>query len=381
MITRPFWVDKITEAWKTRSIVWLSGVRRVGKTSIAKMFPEALYLNCDLPSTARQLSDPEFFFKTNKKASIIIFDEIHRLDDPSTILKIAADEFPKIRVLATGSSTLHATRKFRDSLTGRKNTIYLCPVLWDECLHNFNVHMLDTRLLHGGLPELLMTKKQDFSFFSEWLDSFYARDIAELFGVRDRSGFLNLLKLLFYQSGGLTDITKLAAESGLSRQTVKTHIEAMSIAHALFPVTPFHGGGRREIVRRPKIYAFDTGIIAYVRGWESLRSEERGILWEHLVLDTIRATGPAKTISYWRDKSNREIDFVIRHNRNRVDTIECTIDLDRFNEKNLFAFRMIYPDGINWLVSPKVEKTYTKRFADMEVRFISTQHILDGCLR
>jgi predicted AAA+ superfamily ATPase len=380
MIKRPFWLKKVEEAWNTRSIIWLSGVRRVGKTSIAKMFPDALYLNCDLPSTARQLSDPEFFFKTNKKATIIIFDEIHRLDDPSNILKIAADEFPKLRILATGSSTLHATKKFRDSLTGRKNTIYLCPVLWDECIQDFNVQSLDKRLLHGGLPELLITTKQDFSFFSEWIDSFYARDIAELFGVRDRSGFLNLLKLIFYQSGGLTDISKLASETGLSRHTVKAHIEAMSIAHAIFSVTPFHGGGRREIVRRPKIYAFDTGIIAYIRGWESLRSEERGILWEHLVLDTIRAAIPAKTVNYWRDKSDREIDFVIRQNRNRVDTIECKIDPDRFDEKNLLAFRTIYPEGINWLISPKVEKMYAKKYEDMEVRFISTQHILDGCL-
>lgn len=134
---------------------------------------------------------------------MIVLDEIHRLNDPSSTLKIAADVFPLLRILATGSSTLQATRKFRDTLTGRKWTLYLSPVLWDECLQHFGVHDLDKRLLHGGLPEPLLSETKNPDFFTEWVDSYYARDIAELFGVRDRSGFLNLLKLLLYQSGGL----------------------------------------------------------------------------------------------------------------------------------------------------------------------------------
>ncbi len=133
MIIRNFWINKIREAWKVRPVVWLSGVRRVGKTTLSKMLDEIMYLNCDLPSTWRRLQDPESFFKSLKKKEIVVFDEIHRLDDPSNLLKIAADEYPDLRILATGSSTLAATKKFRDSLTGRKHTIYLSPVLWQEC--------------------------------------------------------------------------------------------------------------------------------------------------------------------------------------------------------------------------------------------------------
>jgi predicted AAA+ superfamily ATPase len=380
MIKRPFWLKQIDTLWRRRSIVWLSGVRRVGKTSLAKMIPNGIYLNCDLSSTARDLEDPEFFFKSHKKNSIIILDEVHRISDPSNVLKIASDAFPSLRVLATGSSTLHATKKFRDTLTGRKYTLYLTPVLWDECLQNFEVHDLDKRLLHGGLPEPLLLESKNPDFFAEWMDSYYARDIAELFSVRDRAGFINLLKLLLLQSGGLADITKLASEVGLSRLTVKAHIEAMTIAHAIFPIPPFHGGGRREIIRRRKIYAFDTGFVTFVRGWNSLRDEDRGGLWEHLVLDTLRAAGFSNKINYWRDKSGREIDFVLRAGRNHIDTIECKIDPDRFDMDNLEEFRKLYPNGNNWLVSPKVDKTYTRRFGRREVRFISTSYILENQL-
>jgi uncharacterized protein len=64
MINRPFWTDRIVRAWETRSIVWLSGVRRVGKTSLARLLPDAIVLNCDLPSTQRQLEDPESYLRT-----------------------------------------------------------------------------------------------------------------------------------------------------------------------------------------------------------------------------------------------------------------------------------------------------------------------------
>ena len=142
----------------------------------------------------------------------MIFDEVHRLQDPSALLKIAADEHQGLRVLATGSSTLAATRKFRDSLTGRKAVLHLCPVPWHECAA-FGVRNLDRRLLHGGLPEPLLAATKDPAFFAEWVDSFYARDILELFGVRNREGFLTLFRLLLRRSGGQPDIGTLSSLS------------------------------------------------------------------------------------------------------------------------------------------------------------------------
>ena len=239
MIKRPYWIQRIEQAWKKRPIVWLSGVRRVGKTTLAKMFPRAIFQNCDLPSVSRRLEDPELFYDSLAPGTIVVFDEIHRLKDPSRLLKIAADDYSQLKILATGSSTLAATQKFRDSLTGRKQMICLPPVLWRECQDDFGIKDLDRRLLQGGLPESLLSSKNDLHFFSEWLDSFYARDIQELFGIRNRSGFMGLLQLLLRQSGGLIDYTNLSRLSDLSRPTVKSHIEALSIAHALFLLSPF----------------------------------------------------------------------------------------------------------------------------------------------
>ena len=129
MINRPFWIDTIENAWKKRPIVWLAGARRVGKTTLTKMLKDTTYMNCDLPSNHRKLEDPESFYESVKSDWVIAFDEVQKLEDPSRILKIGADEYPGIKILATGSSTLDARRKFSDSLTGRKSVIYLYRIV------------------------------------------------------------------------------------------------------------------------------------------------------------------------------------------------------------------------------------------------------------
>ena len=361
MINRNIWLKQLQNGWSRRSIVWLSGVRRVGKTTLARMLPDAVYLNCDLPSVHRTLEEPELFLDSRDPDRVLILDEVHRLDDPSRLLKIAADEYLHLRILATGSSTLAATRKFRDSLTGRKQAIHLCPVLWEECEDSFAVRDLDRRLLYGGLPEALLAAGKDPDFYNEWLDSFYARDVLELFGIRNRQGFLSLFRLLLRQSGGQLDYSRLSSLSEQSRPTVKSHVEALQVAHAVFLLSPFHGGGKREIVSRPKCYAFDTGFVTFEKGWDSIREDDRGLLWEHLVLDALRFQHADKDIFYWQDKSRREVDFVVRHTRDRVDAIECKINPDRFNSGSVETFRSIYPHGENYIVLPHLKSAYRIR--------------------
>jgi len=366
MVHRPYWLDRIRTAWRRRTIVWLAGVRRAGKTTLARMLPDAVYLNCDLPSVGRRLEDPELFYRSQAPGSLLVLDEVHRLGDPSRTLKVAADAFPRLRILATGSSTLAATRKFRDTLTGRKTVLLLPPVLWTEC-EAFGVRDLDRRLRHWGLPELLLSRTIDDSFFAEWMDSFYARDIQELFGIRERTGFLNLLRVMLRQSGGLVDYSALSHECDLSRPTVKAHLEALTVACALYPLPPFHGGGRRELVRRPKAYGFDTGFVCFVRGWHEIRDADRGVLWEHLVLDVLRAATGGEGLFYWRDKSGREVDFVVRKGR-EVHVVECKISPDGFNAEALAIFRGLYPKGRNFLVCPGVGEPYERRVGGLVMR-------------
>lgn len=375
MIQRTHWIQKIQELWQQRGIVWLSGVRRVGKTVLCGQIEEGRYFNCDLPSTQRQMADPEFFLSQQPDDATIILDEVHRLDEPTVLLKIGADVFPDMKFLATGSSTLAATKKFRDTLTGRKFSVHLFPVLWRECLGNFGVRDFDYRLIRGGFPERLLNADLGPSYFEEWLDSFFSRDISELFGVRNRTGFIALFKLLCLRSGGQLAITDLASEAEISRPTVHSYLDAMEISNAIVRLPPFHGGGHREITRQRRVYAFDTGIVAHVRGWDSIRESDRGHLWEHMVLDELRDHFASSCLHYWRDKSQREVDFVIDRPEGAVDTVEAKVNPDAFNVRSLTVFRDHYPEGKNVLMCPFVDAPYAIRPGGMRVTICGTQHI------
>jgi hypothetical protein len=369
MINRIFWLKKLNDGWEKRSLIWLSGVRRSGKTTLCRMLPDAVYLNCDLPSVAQQLVNPEYLFNNLSHGATVIFDEIQRLPHPSEVLKIGTDEFPHLKILATGSSTLEATKKFRDSLTGRKIHIPLPPVLWSECLNDFDIPDLDKRLLNGGLPEFLLSDTKVGELYSEWIDSYYAMDIQELFNVRNRTGFLKLMQLMFVRSGGILEITSLAKESGLSRPTVMAHVEAMTIAHTISLIQPFFGGGKREIVKRPKLYAFDTGFVSHVRCWNEIRETDRGLLWEHLVLDMLRVG--FGSVFYWTDKYGNEIDFVFKGTGKEVHTVECKINPDKYSPAAIKKFREYYPEGRNFCYSPHIKNRYMLSFGNITVSFQS----------
>ncbi len=371
MIRRKQWIDAIERLWDIRSVVWLSGVRRVGKTTLVKQLDNTDYFNCDLPSVRRRLTDPEFFLSSCDPKRRLVLDEVHHIEDPSLLLKIAADEYPDLKLVATGSSTLAAAKKFRDALTDRKRTLHLPPVPWRETVGVFGVNDLKQRLLCGGLPRILLSGEPQPDFFEDWLESFYARDIQELFNVRNRTGFLTLIQLLGLQSGGSLDVSALSKKCGISRPTTISYLDAMEIAHALYRIPPFFGGGHREIIKQPKAYLFDTGLIAHCKGWESIREDDAGLLWEHLVLDELRYEYPSRKIHYWRDKSGREVDFVIEHNPNKIDIYEAKLTPDAFDASNLEKFRQLYPRGDNFVICPYISNPYRARKRGMILEYVS----------
>ncbi len=377
MIKRPHWKKRIWDAWKEAPIVWLSGVRRSGKTTLVHDLDASekiQYVNCDLPVTEDRVRDPELFFKSCERP-VVIFDEIHQLSDPSRLLKIGADVFPKLKILATGSSTIAASNKFRDTLTGRKRLVHLLPVLWTE-LGLFSCADIVRRLFHGGLPQALLADAKNPSFYREWLDSFFARDIQKLFSVRDSEKFNTFFQYLLKQSGGQFEVSRAAAALGISRITLENHFQALEVMHAVTRVRPFFGSGQKEIVKMPKVYGFDTGFITFARGWDPLRPQDYGILWEHLVLEHLQAYFPDEMIRYWRDKAGREVDFVLARRRDQVDTVECKWSPSDFDPSALRVFRTYYPKGRNYLVCPLTSPSYCKNFGPLSVKICDPTGVL-----
>lgn len=366
MIDRPFWVNLIEESWKESSIVLLAGVRGAGKTTLVKGLgtDRILYVNCDLPVSSDMVGDPELFYR-NCDRPIVVFDEVHRLPDPGMVLKTGADLFPQLKIIATSSSILNPGKKFKEDLSGRYCLVHLTPVLWDE-FPVFNAPLV-RRLYHGGLPRTLLSDPKPVGFYREWMDSFFARDIQQLFAFRDSDKFNMLFEYLLKHSGGQFEITRAAGALGISRPTVAEHLRALETTRAVTIVRPFHGRGRKEIIKMPKIYGFDTGFVSYARGWDPLRQDDYGPLWEHVVLEYLQAHVYRSRVQYWRLADDREVDFIVAREGDEVDAIECSWNQDQFDPAGLKLFRTWYPKGKNYIISPLSVPGYSKHISGMDV--------------
>jgi uncharacterized protein len=371
---RRFWEARIEAAWSERTIVWLAGVRRSGKTTLCKGLPNIEYFDCELPSVRRMLEDPESFLNERPDQRLVL-DEIHRLENPSELLKIAADHYPTVRILATGSSTLGASKKFRDTLSGRKHTVHLTPMVEADRV-DFGRTDVRHRLLRGGLPPFFLAKTVPVKDYVEWFDGYWAKDLQELFRLERRAGFQKLVDLVFRQSGGLFEAASFAGPCGISRPTVQTYLDIMEETLVTYVLRPFHSGQSREITQAPRVYGFDTGFVCHFRGWNPLREDDLGPLWEHLVLNELVALLQGRTLHYWRDKDRHEIDFVIAKNPKAPTAIEAKWNVDAFDAKNLKAFRQRYPEGQNLLVAQNVDRAHTQRYGELSVRRVHPRHLL-----
>lgn len=384
LIKRPFWQHLIEEGWQQKNVLWLMGVRRVGKTSLCQSIPETIYFDCERPRVRQLFEDPEGFL-TAQKGKRIILDEIHRLDNPSEILKLAADHYPEVKIIATGSSTLGASSKFKDTLTGRKKEIWLTPLLLHE-LGIFGDEDVWHRFLFGGFPSYFVQKNLPEHDFQEWIDAYWAKDIQDMFTVGKRYSFLKFTELLLAHSGGQFEATKFTAPCEVSRQTIANYLAILEETFVVHVIRPYSTHKPTEIIMAPKVYGFDTGFVCYAKGWKELRQEDLGLLWEQSVLNELHGNLQTRAINYWRDKRGHEVDFVIPHRRDSAITaIECKFSCLSSDDahamtaaiaKNIAAFRHHYPQGDNFVVARDIDTSFERSYAGIKLSFVNPRELV-----
>ena len=376
MVKRRFWQGRLEELWAQRSVVWLMGVRRVGKTSLVRSLTGVEYLDCELPRTRRTLDDPEVFLESVRGRRVAL-DEIQRLADPAQLLKIAADHYPDVQLVATGSSTLGASARFRDTLAGRKAELWLTPMVSPD-LGDFRRPDLRHRLLHGGLPPYFLSKELPEREFQEWTDAFWARDIQELFRVERRASFQRFLELLLAQSGGIFEATRFARDCEVSRTTITNYLSLLEATFVVHVVRPFSTRRAQEILSAPKVYGFDTGFVCTHRGWDRLRSEDLGQLWEHYVLNEIHGRLGERRVQYWRDKQGHEVDFVIAPRGRAPIAIECKWSERNLDTAGLQAFLRAYPRATAYVVTHDAARASRRRAGQGEYEVLGLEALIEA---
>lgn len=374
MVQRHFWQQEIESAWKRHNVVWLQGVRRVGKTVLCQSLPNVEYFDCELPRVRTALEDLQSFLKDLRGRSVVL-DEIHRLPNPAELLKIAADYYPSTKIIATSSSTLGASSRFKDTLTGRKAELWLTPITNSD-LKDFDQTSLKHRFLHGGLPPFFIEKRLPERAFQEWMDAYWSKDIQELFRLERRASFQKFIELLLVQSGGFFEATSFSRPCEVSRPTIVNYLKVLETTFVANIVRPFSTRRSTEIISAPKVYGFDSGFVCYYRGWHELRTQDLGQLWEHFVLNELHAQLRTRDVFYWRDKRGHEVDFILQQRGQNPIAIECKWSATSFEPEGVLAFWRQYPKAKLFVVSQDVDRPFTRTISGMPLRFVNLETLI-----
>ncbi len=313
--------DQINKSLKDFPVVGLIGPRQVGKTTLAKVFSRhwegsQTYLDLERPSDIAKLADPELYLKQHTH-SLIILDEIQRVPDLYPLIRsLADDEEYHSRFLILGSASPDLLRQSSESLAGRIRYLQLTPFLMDELEDEKD--SIDAVWLRGGYPlSLLKTSDQSslewrFAFIASYLE----RDLPQL-GVRVPAIQLRRFwQMLAHWQGQIWNASKFAENFGVSAPTVRHYLDILTDTFLVRQLHPYYGNIKKRMVKAPKIYIRDTGLLhalLRIEDMEMLFSHPQvGSSWEGFILEQIVNSLPEGVEFYfYRTHAGAELDLVL----------------------------------------------------------------------
>lgn len=310
--------------------VVIYGPRQAGKTTLvndllAKRSWKTLVLNGDRRGdwwdiiTSRELPKIKLLLYGYQ---VLFIDEAQRIPEIGLSLKIILDEFPSLKVIVTGSSSLDLASKISEPLTGRIFTHKLYPISFAELnkiLTPFTLQEnLEERMIFGSFPEVfsLQGAFAKTEYLVNLTDNYLYKDLLEFSGIRNSNKIRDLLKLLAFQIGSQVSLSELGNSLDLSRNTVDRYIDLLEKSYVIFRLSGFSRNLRKEVSKMDKIYFYDTGVRNTIIGNLNFLNnrDDAGKLWENfLMIERIKRQKYAHKLYsyyYWRLSSGAEIDLV-----------------------------------------------------------------------
>jgi predicted AAA+ superfamily ATPase len=307
--------------------VVLLGPRQVGKTTLALnealVHSGSLYMDLELPSAQRQLDDPEAFLLTHQNR-LVILDEVQRLPEIFAVIRAIIDirirsGEPSGQFLLLGSATGVLLKQSSESLAGRMVQVELSPLQAREVIATNKPVAQPTHMLwvRGGFPLSWLAKSDSESF--RWREAFIAtyleRDIPALGPRIPATSLRRLWTMLSHLQGSLLNYSQLATALAISGQLVHRYVDILCDLMLVRRLTPWHGNVGKRLVKSPKVYVRDSGLVHALLGltnYESVLSHPvAGLSWEGFVIEQIISAAPSLDYSFYRTAQGAEADLVI----------------------------------------------------------------------
>ena len=344
-------------------VLALTGPRQSGKTTLLQqMFREFRYVSLENPDMLTfATEDPNGFLKEFDQH--VIFDEIQRAPHLFSYIQTTVDQSGIMgQYILSGSQNFHLLRSITQSLAGRVAIFRLFPFDFNE-LKSAEWILKDPfeQLIKGFYPALYSRKIESDFFYSNYLETYIRRDVTDLVNIRDYDSFNRFLSLCANRAGQLLNLNSMAKDSNISQPTAKAWLTALENSYIIFRLNPYYNNFTKRIIKTPKLYFYDTGLLSYLLKINSTSrlklDKQKGHLFENMIIaeyvKQIHHNLANIDVSFWRDSAGREIDLIALTPENRL-LIEIkateTIMPDMFKNINYYSVLSKWDDARKILV-------------------------------
>lgn len=309
--------------------VALLGCRQVGKTTLALQVSEiydkpSVYLDLESHKARANFAEPELYLR-RQEGKLLILDEIHRVPELFPVLRGVIDQRRRngeknAHFLILGSASPDLLRQSSESLAGRIGYMELHPFNLLEVENQGFIHARDRLWMRGGFPQAFLEKDEVRSqlWREDFVHTYIERDMPDLGQRLPAERMYSLWRMLALDQGGMLSLTKLAANLSVSTTTVRHYIDVLCDLFLVRQLRPWHGNSRKRLVKTPKIYVRDSGIVHMLAGILNIDDITThplyGASWEGFVIEQIAQHLPyGAQLSFYRSASGSEIDLVVEN--------------------------------------------------------------------
>ena len=302
-------------------VVAITGPRQSGKTTLAQTaFPDKQYVSLEEPDVREvALSDPRGFLSALMDGAVI--DEVQRAPELFSYLQGIIDkDRSNGRFILTGSHQFLLDRQISQSLAGRAGYLKLLPLSYRESRHGAGKMLNSNEVLWKGFfPSTAIHGADPRLWFGAYVQTYLERDVRELINVRDLSSFQTFLRLCAGRTGNLLDIGALCNEASIDYKTAKSWLSVLEASYVIHLLKPYHSSYKKRLIKTPKLYFLDTGLVSWLLGIKEPSHLEqhplRGHIFETLVFSEILKfqynKAEPSNLFFWRDSHKNEIDFLL----------------------------------------------------------------------
>jgi uncharacterized protein len=352
MIARKI-TDKVLELLEKFPIVAITGPRQSGKTTLSKMLkPNYKYVNLEnLSDREFAKTDPTGFLETYKNG--VIIDEIQNVPSLFSYLQVVTDE-RKINgeYIITGSQNFLMMEQISQSLAGRVALFTLLPFSIAELESTkYKINDWESYAISGSYPRKIIQDINQIDYYENYIKTYVERDVRLLKNISNLDLFQKFIQLLAGRVGQLFNQSSLGNELDLDSKTINSWFTLLETSFLTFKLQPYHSNFNKVIIKTPKIYFHDTGLLCYLLGIRSKEDLElhfaKGNIFENLVVSEMYKNGINNTtrskLYFWRDKSQNEVDLII----------ETGTTLDAIEIKSAKTINQNYFKGLNYFKNLK----------------------------